>query len=145
MKKGLIFLTLLILIPLAGCDLLNQFASNPTGSDPIAPFFAVSPYHIVGEVEIFYGGPIPFNLEPDSSIQSAEDAIGAQILVTDVFEGGGIAVGDSIIMIWVTDAAYPEEPCFEWDVSAEIFVNSMVEVEDTGNFCDSYIRAFLLP
>lgn len=145
MSRRVVYVILCLLVPLSGCDLLDQFSGGPTEPAPKLPFFAVSPYHIVGEIEIFYGGPIPLRFEPDASIQSAEDAIGAQIKVTDVFEGGGIAVGDSVVAMWITDVAPPDAPCFEWDVGPEIFVDSVVEVRDTGSFCDSYIRAFLLP
>jgi len=144
MKQFSLIALILLLVPLSGCDLLSSFFDSPPVSEPRSPYTPAAPYHVIGDIEVFYKGPIPLTFEPDPTINDAEDAIGAQIRVSDVLVSSEIAEGDIIIVSWVTDAARPEEPCFEWEVGSGISRGSLVEVQSTGNFCTSSIRAFLL-
>ena len=145
MHKLSIFAILLLVLSISGCDHIdNILGGGPPIYHPLPAYHAQAPYQIFGEVKVFYTGPIPLNFGADPSITSANNAIGAEIQVSEVLQGTEIAIGDTIIVSWATDAAPPEAPCFEWEVGDGIGLNSLVEVKNTGNFCTSYIMPMLL-
>ena len=145
MNKALAILLLLLVVPIAGCDHINNIlGGGPPIYEPRPAFFPSAPYQVFGEVKVFYAGPIPLNFSPDPSITSINNAVGAEIQISEVLQGSGIAIGDTIIVSWLTDAAPPEAPCFEWEVGDGIGLNSLVEVKNTGNYCTSYMMPMLL-
>ena len=123
------------LLILAGCSLIQAIIA-PLSSQPTQIVSVSAPFHIIGTVLIFYHGPVPTPGGPDSSIISADKAVGGQIKVEQVLSGQGLFPGDVVEVSWVTDVG----PCFTWNVTPGIQKGDRVEVDDTGNMCTSYMK-----